>query len=65
MRAAAHDPTFARKMKIPQDVVREFAAADKMKKGKRKRRRRMSAISQRAAVDIVRADHPNRTGSHY
>ena len=36
MRGAAHDPTFAKKMKIPQKVAREFVAADKRKaKGKR------------------------------
>lgn len=35
MRAAAHDPKFAKRMKIPQSVAREFASADK-KKAKRK-----------------------------
>lgn len=35
MRAAAHDPKFARKMDIPQRVAKEFVAADK-RKGKRK-----------------------------
>lgn len=34
MRAAAHNPTYARKMGIPQSVAREFVAADKRKKGK-------------------------------
>lgn len=41
MRAAAHDPKFAKKMDIPQSVARDFEAADKhkgfrraMKKGK-------------------------------
>jgi hypothetical protein len=29
MRAAAHDPKFAKKMGIPQSVAREFVAADK------------------------------------
>jgi hypothetical protein len=29
MRAAAHDPAFAAKMKIPQKVARDFEAADK------------------------------------
>lgn len=29
MRAAAHDPGFARKMEIPQKVAREFVRADK------------------------------------
>lgn len=34
MRAAAHNPAYARKMGIPQSVAREFVAADKRKKGK-------------------------------
>lgn len=29
MRAAAHDPGFAKKMQIPQKVAREYVAADK------------------------------------
>ncbi len=29
MRAAAHDPKFAKKMGIPQKVAREFVQADK------------------------------------
>lgn len=32
MRAAAHDAAFAKKMGIPQDVAREFAAADAQKR---------------------------------
>lgn len=32
MRAAAHDPDFARKLGIPQKVAREYVAADKKKK---------------------------------
>ena len=32
MRAAAHDPTFAKKIGIPQDVARDFAKADAAKK---------------------------------
>ena len=28
MRAAAHDPAFAKKLKIPQKVAKEFVAAD-------------------------------------
>lgn len=36
MRAAAHDPAFARKMDIPQSVAREYVEADK-RKGNRKR----------------------------
>jgi hypothetical protein len=42
MRAAAHNPEFAKKMGIPQSVAKEFAAADKAKttrkptKGKKK-----------------------------
>ena len=34
--AAANDPAFAKKMGIPQDVAREYVAADQAKK-KRKR----------------------------
>lgn len=30
MRAAAHDPAFARKIGIPQPVAKEFVAADKV-----------------------------------
>lgn len=38
MRAAAHNPAFARKMDIPQGLAREFVAADKgRKRGARKR----------------------------
>ncbi len=32
MRAAAHDPKFAKRLGIPQKVAREFVAADKDKK---------------------------------
>jgi hypothetical protein len=35
MRAAAHDPKFAKKLKIPQSVARDFVKADQ-KKSKRK-----------------------------
>jgi hypothetical protein len=31
MRAAAHDPAFAKKMNIPQSVARDFFAADQRK----------------------------------
>jgi len=31
MRAAAHDPAFAKKVGIPQPVAREFVAADQAK----------------------------------
>ena len=34
MRAAAHDPAFAKKLKIPQKVARDFVEADKGKKVK-------------------------------
>ena len=37
MRAAAHDPKFAKKLGIPQKVAREFVDADKRKRGKEKR----------------------------
>lgn len=33
MRAAAHNPKFARKVGVPVGVAKEFAAADKRKKG--------------------------------
>jgi hypothetical protein len=36
MRAAANDAAFAKRMQIPQDVAREYVAADQAKK-KRKR----------------------------
>lgn len=38
MRAAAHDPAFAKKMGIPQKVAKEFMKADqgKSKRGKKK-----------------------------
>lgn len=38
MKAAAKNPRFARKKGIPQDVARDFAAADKRKKRKSKRK---------------------------
>lgn len=34
MKAAANNPAFAKKVGIPQKVAREFAAADKARKGK-------------------------------
>jgi hypothetical protein len=34
MLAAANNPKFAKKAKIPQKVAREFVAADKAKKSK-------------------------------
>lgn len=34
MRAAEHDPKFAKKMGIPRKVAKEFVNADKRKKGK-------------------------------
>lgn len=43
MAAAAHNPSFARKLHIPQQVAREFNKADKgtgILKGKRKRGKR-------------------------
>ena len=36
MRAAAHDPEFAKKMGIPQEVARESEAADKSKGDKKR-----------------------------
>lgn len=35
MRAAAHNPAFAKKVGVPTKVAKEFVAADK-RKGKRK-----------------------------
>lgn len=32
MRAAAHDPKFAKKVGIPQSVAKDFVRADEMKK---------------------------------
>ncbi len=34
MRAAAHDPAFAKKVGIPQDVAKEYAKADEAKHDK-------------------------------
>lgn len=36
MRAAAHDPKFAKKMGIPTKVAREFETADAAKAGQKK-----------------------------
>ena len=38
MGAAAHNPAFARKVGIPVAVAKEFVAADKAKKAKRKKK---------------------------
>lgn len=35
MRAAAHDPQFAKRMDIPQHVAREYVKADKSKSGRK------------------------------
>lgn len=35
MRAASHNPAFAKKLGIPQKVAREFEAEDKKKAGKK------------------------------
>ena len=35
MRAAAHNPAFAKKVGVPQKVAKEFVTADKVKKGKK------------------------------
>lgn len=35
MRAVAHNPSFAKKVKIPQKVGRDFVAADKAKSKKK------------------------------
>ena len=39
MRAAAHNPAFARKVGIPQKVAREFERADQKKASKPARRK--------------------------
>ena len=39
MRAAAHDPGFAKKMKISQKVAREFVRADQKKSSKPAKRK--------------------------
>lgn len=36
MRAAAHDPKFAKKVDVPQRVAKEFVKADQAKKEKGK-----------------------------
>lgn len=36
MRAAAHNPEFAKKVGVPQEVAKEFESADKAKKKKSK-----------------------------
>lgn len=36
MRAAAHNPEFASKVGVPQKVAKEFAAADKARKPRRR-----------------------------
>jgi hypothetical protein len=38
MRAASHDPAFAKQMKIPQKVAREFVQADEKKAAGKKKR---------------------------
>jgi hypothetical protein len=47
MRAAAHNPTFAAKVNIPQSVAREFVNADQAKKQSRTRLAR--AVMKRGA----------------
>jgi hypothetical protein len=37
MRAAAHSKSFAKKVGMPQSVAKEFVAADKRKKGRKKK----------------------------
>jgi hypothetical protein len=38
MRAAMHDPAFAKKMGIPQSVAREFVKADQARAARRRKR---------------------------
>lgn len=38
MRAAAHDPKFAKKLGIPQSVARDFVAADQVKAAAQKKK---------------------------
>jgi hypothetical protein len=40
MRAAAHNPAFAKKMEIPQKVAREFVRADQKKAASKPARRK-------------------------
>jgi hypothetical protein len=40
MRAAAHNPAFAKKVGIPQKVAREFEAADKKKSASKPERKK-------------------------
>jgi hypothetical protein len=42
MRAAAHDPAFAKKVGIPQSVAREFEAADEAKAAPKKPRAKIA-----------------------
>ena len=44
MRAAAHSPEFAAKVGVPQEVARDFAAADKLR----------NADYRRATVNALR-----------
>ncbi len=38
MRAAAHNPAFARKVGIPQNVAKEFEAADEAKTAQKRKK---------------------------
>jgi hypothetical protein len=43
MRAAAHDPEFAKKVKVPQEVAKEFVDADKKEKEKAEKDKKKKA----------------------
>ncbi|RMD99112.1 MAG: hypothetical protein D6812_12185 [Deltaproteobacteria bacterium] len=47
MRAAAHDPEFARKLGIPQSVAREFVKADQAKRKRSKAKKTSSKTRSR------------------
>ena len=44
MAAAAHNPSFAKKVGIPQRVAKEFNAADK-RKGKKKQKKKSETLT--------------------
>ena len=53
MRAAAHDPEFARRMGIDMKVAKEFVEADR-----RKREREAAAASSRESILVDVGIHP-------
>ncbi len=59
MRAAAHDPAFARKLGIPQSVAREFVREDTMPQHTSSERAKRMASA--AAVKPKRKPKPKQT----